>query len=325
MAKLSDAKIKDLGRLADYLARDPENVVPQSRLEELKRLEKTPLRDLKSEEIETIVESIQHLMHLNKLKNKLIVKGKIRTHREIVEQAKVNLRKQHEKLDGSVSGLDSFEVDPGAGPMKKALVMFWNAELKCEILDGEVDGIIKEVVYHGIDRGIDNKIIYRFEAQDFFAERLKGIDIMDWSAAFNVKKADIGQVEIKISGNRTLKMTKGERVSFYLLSLNDKSLKHLEEGGISFANTPSKIVKLTPDDVSDVIRSLTPGELKVANAVHEYLNTIQKDKINEVSVRLNGTETATEENYFRIRTNYLDRYHEDLLKGEMGMSAQGYA
>jgi hypothetical protein len=323
VSKLSDDKAQDLKSLADYLQRNPDNQVPQDRIDELRRLDQKPLRDLSSDEIETIVSSIAHLIKLNDLKNKLIVKGKIRDHLEIVQEAIANVKERHDQLDGSISGMDSFQKDVEASKLGKFLgADSYNPEIKAEILDGEERGIIKEVLYSGIDRGVDRQLEFQYEAEDFFKEKFKGIDIRKWSSAFQTKKKNIDQVTIKISGDRELKLTKAERVAFYLHTLNDKNLKHLEEGGFAFPNTPDKIIKLTPGDIAEIAGSLTNEEIKVANAISEYFNTIQKEAANEVSVRLNGVEIASEENYFPIRTNWLDRYHDDLLKGEMGSYAQ---
>ena len=107
-------------------------------------------------------------------------------------------------------------------------------------------------------------------------------------------------------------MTHGEKIAFNLHSRNDNNLRHLENGGFSFSSTPTKIIKLTTEDIAKLAK-LSPDEKKVADAMHEYLNKIQKDKINERSVDLLGYEIARENDYFPIRTNYLDRFHDELM------------
>jgi hypothetical protein len=325
ISKVSDAKVKDLGKLADYLLMYPENQVPQERIDELKRLDKTPLRDLTSDEVENVVASIQHLIKLNELKNKLIVKGKIVEHQQVVEQATFNVKKKFDQLNESISGLDSLtKIEEDKAIIKGIDGYHSNTELQAEILDGEDHGIIQEVMYSGIDKGTDVQITFEKTAKEFFKEKLAGINMDKWSAAFQVKKKDVIQTSYKIFGYKEpLKITPGEKIAFYLHTLNVQNLKHLEEGGFAFPNTPTKIIKFQdPSDIWKIANSLTKDEMTVANAMNEYLNTVGKDAINEVSVRLNGVEIALVDNYWMIRTLWLDRFQDQLLKGEMGMTAK---
>jgi len=160
-----------------------------------------------------------------------------------------------------------------------------------------------------------------FQIEDFLKEKLQGINIDRWSSSFQTKAKNIDTSSIKISGDRTITLTPGEKIAFYLHSLNDENYKHLINGGFAFPNTPSKINKLTDDDIV-LLSKLTPNEKKVADAIYEVFNSIQKKAINEVSVRLDGVENATVEDYFPIRTDYLDRIKLSLLKKEAPNFAQ---
>ncbi|MCP4456908.1 MAG: hypothetical protein GY816_02605, partial [Cytophagales bacterium] len=53
-------------------------------------------------------------------------------------------------------------------------------------------------------------------------------------------------------------------------------------------------------------------EFQLGGVISKYFNGIQKEKINEVAVQLNGWELAKVENYFPIRTNALDRFRDEL-------------
>ena len=325
VAKISDAKVADLGKLADYLSATPENNVPQERIDQLKRLEKTPLKDLTSDEIETIVSSIRHLLKLNELKNKLIVKGKLKDHAKVVNEAVSNVQKKFGELDGSIDGLDSLMITPEDKALTKFISGYSaNPELKGEILDGVDNGIIQEVMYKGIDKGTDVQLSFVKQAEDFFKEKLAGINMDAWSSSFQLKKKDIIQTPFKLHGHKNpIKITPGEKIAFYLHTLNEQNLKHLVDGGFSFSGTPTKIIKFNdPADIWNIANSLTKDEQRVADAINEYLNTIQKDGLNEVSVRLNGFEVAVVDNYFSIRTNFLDRFKDELLKGQAGLVAE---
>jgi len=157
-------------------------------------------------------------------------------------------------------------------------------------------------------------MLYIHSFQDLMRERLKGLNIKPWSKAFNKKIKDMEKVKIALPSGRTIEMTKAERVSFYLHSLNQNNTRHILGGGYSFSETPSVIVKLNGEDLDSIVGSLTPEERQVAEVFYDWFNTIQKAAINEVSVDLNGHEIAREPDYFPIRTNFLDRFHDNLIK-----------
>ncbi len=321
VTKLSEKKVlTDLTSLARALTSEEGNQIPKARIEQLQRLEKIPLVDMTVDEIQTIVNSVQHLLKLNELKNTIIVKGKLRTANEVVEEVTTNMLLQSERLDGSIDGLDSFQAEQERPLWAKIFgADSYNAELKTEILEDKEQGMAWQVIFKGIDQGETDRLKFMQNAEDFLFDKLKGLDMSKWSKNFQVKEKNIIKVKIPISEGRTLNMSKGERIAFVLHSRNQNNFRHLIEGGISFAKTPSKIIKLTESDIAKVVNSATVGELRVADAIDEYLNTIQKREINKVSVDLNGHEIATEPDYFPIRTNFLDRFRDDLLKaGKFG-------
>jgi len=311
----SEKKIKSLQATLEFLEENPDNQIPQKRLNELKRLNQKPIKDLTTEELQHLHNCINHFIKLNDLKNKIIVRKKIKEINEIVYQAVKNLNTRHEQLNGSLDGLDSMQEEKERSFWQKIFgVDSLGAEDKCMILDGQDKGVIFQVIYEGIDKGVNEQLKAEHTAEDFFKERFKGINIKNWSRAYQKKETDIEKVRIKISGDRTLTMTKAERVAFILHSRNMKNLKHLEKGGFAFEKTPSKMNKLSPEDIDIIVNSATAQEFSVADSIGEYLDTIQKEAINKVSVYLDGFEIAIEPDYWHARTNYLDRIKETIIK-----------
>lgn len=317
----SEKSVRGLNSLADYLRDDPDNLVPQHKIDELRDLTKIPLRLLTSDQVNTIVSSIEHLISLNNLKNKIIVNQKLRDHNEVVDESTSNIQENSQLYEASFDELDSTVVLPEDSLGKKLFEGYsYNAELRSQILDGKDNGVIMNVMYNGIDKGTDILKKFIHTGEDFFKDKLKGINIDNWSHAFQLKKKDVPKFKYSLESGKTINLTKGDRIAFYLHTLSPKNLKHLLGGGFSFPNTPTEMVSLTMSDIDKIAGSLTEEEYKVADAINEYLNTIQKDAINEVSVRLNGFEVATEDNYWGIRTNPLDRKMDELIKAGKGYS-----
>ena len=313
--KRMERTLKRLRNLAEFVEKEPDNQVPQKVLNELKILSRRPIIELSKEEVESITDTIKHLVRLNELKNRLIIRGKLREADEIRVEATDNLKTRPSAKPDVSTGLDAFEKEAEPGRAKRLFTVdAYNAELKSEILDGKESGVIEEVVYDGIDKGVSKQLEFEHAAEDYFKDKLKGIDVSAWSNSFQTKTKNVDRVEVSLPSNRKIAMSKGERISFYLDSLNENNKRHLLTGGFSFPQTKGRIIKIDEADLEAIVESMTPEEVTVAKAIHGYFNTVQKDKINEVSVFLNGHDIAREPNYFPIRTHSLDRFKDELIK-----------
>jgi hypothetical protein len=331
--KPGQKKIRQLKSLAEFLEREETNEVPQSKLNELKLLEQKPLADFTVQELEDVVTSVQTFVKLNALKNKILVKNKLKEFTEIEEQAETNILKNFDELEDSVNELDTFQQNKENGLYSKIKQFLFgsdslNAEYKAEELDNGDKGVIWQVVYKDLADGAKRTLEVQHQAEDFFDEKIGDIDVKRWSKAFvKLTKKDLKSKEridkkvdtfdFKLEDGRTVKMTIGEKISLILHSRNINNRRHLTKGGFNFTTSVhAKPVVLTPADLDSIVESATKDELRVANAMSEYLNTVQKDNINDVSVDLLGKEIATELNYWMIRTNLLDvrRSNKELFK-----------
>jgi len=322
LKKVSERKTLSLQKTLKFIEENPDNNIPQEKLTELNRLSQLNVSELTTENIDNITQAVQHLVKLNKLKNKLKFRNKLVEAREITSEAVTNVkRKQSVERDPNIISTTEKPIEAN-----KAQQIFstqsYNMELISEILDKEATGIIKEVVYGGINDGTTKMLSIKQGAEDFLNERLGKIDVMNWSKKFHEKPGFFNRFRplervvdfqnIKLPSGKKLKITKAERVSMVLHSRNAKNLKHLLNGGFSFEDTKFVINKLISEDLSVILESATKEELIVADAIHEYFNVNQKDLLNKESVELNGFEVATEADYFPIRTNALDIKRDNL-------------
>ena len=318
--KLSQGKISDLQSLAEAVSNEEGNQIPEKRLNELKRLEKKNVDTLTKEEVQEISDTLNHLVNLNNLKNRLIIKGKLREAGEVSDEAIKNVQRKTEKRALSIDGLDSTQEEEDLSIFGRIIQFFtvgsYNAELKTEILDSQEKGIIRETIFNEIDRGVSRQLEHEQQAEDFFRSEFKEIPIDNWSEVFQKDQKKVIRQSFKLQSGLTVSLTKAEKVALLLHSQNDNNLRHLLEGGFSFNKTPSRIIKITQEDLTNILNTITKDEQIVADSTHEYFNNIQKDNINEVSIDLNGHEIAREEDYFPIRTNFLDRFKDKLIKAD---------
>ena len=59
--------------------------------------------------------------------------------------------------------------------------------------------------------------------------------------------------------------------------------------------------KITRSDIINIVKSLSPEEIKCAKMIQHYLNTTVSDWGNEVSMKVWGYNKFTEEKYFPIK------------------------
>jgi len=328
-AKMTEKTKARLTSRLDYIRENPDNQIPQDKLDQLARLNRKPIADLTSDEIRLIKDAILHEVKLNELKNKLIFGKEIKEAAAELKIARENVLKGGKNLkDDPGAIIDSGEVEHQA--TWDRLKRFWsidsyNPELICEELDHADHGVIMKYIYNGIDKGVTDKLSVMQEADDWFTKELENIDISKWSKAFQPKKKNVDFQTIKLKGgtlpdgtevsDKTIRITPGERISFLLHYKNEKNLAHLTNGGFRFSDQISAKYRLTEENIEQIINSATTEEKKVAEIGWKFFNEFIKPKLNEASMELNGFEIATEDNYFPIRTLELDR-HRDALKAQ---------
>lgn len=146
----------------------------------------------------------------------------------------------------------------------------------------------------------------------------------------NAKIIDTG-VKVKTDrGNTTsLKLTPAMRVSLYMHSLNSDNMRHILGGGIKIPNfteyakgrfrdawNDGTRVVLTEENVNDIISGMTDYEKEFAKTAYSFFNGFTKNYINDTSLKLNGYQKATLNNYFPISvdSNFLQADFEALKK-----------
>lgn len=245
------------------------------------------------------------------------------------EKAKAKDRAPLKRLFGKTEGAqvemskDSEMASSLARLPKRYALFSMNAEYISRMLDSWKDGLFTKRLYGDINIGTTEETRSAQERADYFGEELEkaGLDkkVGLWSPSLYTtagrtfskigdyvtrtlgiqKKPTVERVETTLESGKKLSLTRGQRVALFLHSLNEDSVRHLVNGGFKFKKG-DKAVKLTMADIDNIRNSITEDESKLADMVHNYFNNIQNEKINETSLRLNGYEIATEENYFPI-------------------------
>lgn len=115
------------------------------------------------------------------------------------------------------------------------------------------------------------------------------------------------------SENReTVRMSKAQVMGLYCLMKRQHAQGHILGAGIrisDFSDSKKKTVHqaenylVSIEDFADMVKVLSEEDIKVADALMEYMNTVGSRWGNEVSMKRFGIRAFTEENYYPIRTD----------------------
>ena len=174
------------------------------------------------------------------------------------------------------------------------------------VLGGTLNKLFKEITI-----GFDDHAMNVKSAQNEF-QRIQETVGED---AFNTIWEDSKVESFKLESGKTLNLTHGQMVTLFLLSERKQALEHILTGGIQTAEVKPKKLgkntvlrkssmqreKITHSDIINIVKSLSPEEIKCAKMIQHYLNTTVSDWGNEVSMKVWGYNKFTEEDYFPIK------------------------
>jgi len=310
--KMSAPQAMKLESLAQFLAKEPNAIIPQHKLDELASLEKKSLRDMTSSEVQLINDALTHLYKLNELKTSILEKNKYVSLEKTVNEIVGNIKSgsvKRTQADPVVSGLET-TISRGEQVKNWLGLDSRDAETNLLIVEGKDGGVFQSVIFGGLNRAKTDYLRYATAAKSILREGTKDIDVSKWSQYItaDAKKLDMQVFKFTGSGkSETVKLTKAQMIAFHLLSLRKEGLNHLLGGGFSFRGKEAKVIKVTEADVEMISSAVLkdPEMLQVAMNLDAYFNGFQKHAINKTSLRLNGIELATTPNYFRIVANHL--------------------
>lgn len=174
------------------------------------------------------------------------------------------------------------------------------------VLGGTLNKLFKEITI-----GFDDHAMNVKSAQNEFQRIQDAVG----EEAFNTIWEDSKVESFKLESGKNLNLTHGQMVTLFLLSERKQALEHILAGGIQTAEVKPKKLgkntvlrkssmqreKITRSDIINIVKSLSPEEIKCAKMIQHYLNATVSDWGNEVSMKVWGYNKFTEEDYFPIK------------------------
>lgn len=325
-------KLESLAKMKKYIEANPDHNIPDHVLKQLDILSKKTVSQLTKDEFDAIYNSVMHLVHLEKMKNRLIMKGRYREAADVAAEAAANVLRNR-KIKTDPTAIDTSKPETTRKFVKEFFLNHLNPETLAIMSDQESDGIIKKILFDDMYEGHNKELKYKHDAYAIFKDFLEGLggEIRKWSRSFNKKLAAEDLVEIPISRQRgqditKIRITKAERIYLYLAFKDKDALRSILKGGVSFGNNLSQVVRLTPEDIKTIKESMTKEELQFADLAEKYFLDYARPLMNEVFLELNGYELIPErKGYVPIKRHqdFLDRDYLKMKNKTFTLSLEG--
>lgn len=263
----------------------------------LEALKESRLVDMDADTIESVRDVIRGLDSIVNKHNDMLKYDQYKTISGTGNAVINELSKKAEKnrYAGGASAVSKFIFSRNINPADRFAV-----------LGGTLNKLFKEITI-----GFDDHAMNIKSAQNEF-QRIQETVGED---AFNTIWEDSKVESFKLESGKTLNLTHGQMVTLFLLSERKQALEHILAGGIQTAEVKPKKLgkntvlrkssmqreKITHSDIINIVKSLSPEEIKCAKMIQHYLNTTVSDWGNEVSMKVWGYNKFTEENYFPIK------------------------
>lgn len=338
LKKLTPKKLNSLIGMRNWLSnnikkgiitQDMTNI-PLERLQELDRLAQKNIYDFDINELQTLRDALTTIIQQGEKKQFLRIKKRI-----------YYLNTEHEKLLGAVkklkpkdkySGLDPNPNNPTLEDVRKGLwgslahtlkvggrqphrLLFYIANFdKTNPLYNFVN-MIREGTRIVNDRNTNDMKWMRGlinavgGAKNWSKKLIPEDEQIDRSYLSYHKVVDSLGREVE------LPLTKAERITIFLYSMNEDARRHMLEGGIIMPQLKGTGIRytLTPQTLAEIISGMDMDEKYVAYQMLDYYENNVKQAINDVSTNLIGYGIAKEFNYFPIYAEGKDRGNTEVL------------
>ena len=263
----------------------------------LEALKESRLVDMDADTIESVRDVIRGLDSIINKHNDMLKYDQYKTISETGNAVISELSKKAEKnrYAGGASAVSKFIFSRNINPADRFAV-----------LGGTLNKLFKEITI-----GFDDHAMNVKSAQNEFQRIQEAVG----EDTFNTIWEDSKVESFKLESGKTLNLTHGQMVTLFLLSERKQALEHILTGGIQTAEVKPKKLgkntvlrkssvqreKITRSDIINIVKSLSPEEIKCAKMIQHYLNTTVSDWGNEVSMKVWGYNKFTEEKYFPIK------------------------
>lgn len=287
-------------------------------MEALEMLNNKRLTDMNLEELEILNNIVGYFEHMVQGYNKAFLNGKWQDISDKAQGILMDLRTDTPHTESAYGAVNNFKDMLKWGMVTPQMYF-------------ERMGETFYTLWDDLRASLDKKIVNTKIAQDYMTDLLNGIgqkELQTWSDYFwqildrskNLKvnewtgsRAKI--TEFRVAGG-TIELTPSQVMSLYLLFKREQARGHIlglgikaapivqkDSKGIKHIKKQFEPTKVTLNDISKILGSMTKEQKRIADGIGVFMNTISKQWVNEATLTNYGYELAKEENYFPIKTD----------------------
>jgi hypothetical protein len=325
---MTDDTRRRLEAMQDYIEREKQEGrdigIPPEVTSQLGRLSRRPLTELSMDELRMLADTVNMAVAVNKLKNKLIVKGQLR---DIGESADA-IQQQQEAIAPtertSRSVVTGIEKDYSAN---KAKELFNEGMLDPDRLAMTHGDEFQQRIFQDVRDGRSAAKTGAWEFDDALraaTEKAGGKwgsrELMRMSE-HTAKSAALLRPDLQtftLESGQQIRLTSGLKIAMVLSARRPKLRKKLIDNGIHLeGHETGTAYRLTSEDLKMLSQSMTAMESAHAEAIFDFLNNKAASAVNKVSRLLVGREIANEGNYYMGHVSGMER-QENLSELVMG-------
>lgn len=266
--------------------------IPQSRVDELRRIGKTPLRSMTAQDIEFVNNQLKALVKLNELKNKLIF-----------GQRTEDLSKTRDTMTGEIITTKAGKkkaAKPATTKVKERPLFKQFFGPEASVIDtlledstGSIKNTTGKILYDDVIAGMDKKYKVRFEIKDDLQKELAKADItfkdmQTWKKNKN---------DLTING-QPFTLTDDEIMSIGMHTRNQDNFIAIQHG-LKIGDVATG--PLTPEQIFGITDKLSDKQLAMMDLAHPVFDEQLAPQLNEVSMSLEGFEKFTVDLYWPMR------------------------
>ncbi len=161
-------------------------------------------------------------------------------------------------------------------------------------------GAAGESIYRGFRKGLNDRINMINEAQEYFADLTKGVDVSKWEDEQHV--FDIA--------DRKVTLTTTQIMSLYELMKRKQAEEHIIFGGIrpdaikvKGKTLVQRGVRLTLQEAAEITDKLTDDQKRIADGIQRFMNVNVANWGNKTSMLLYGYRRFLAKDYFPIKVD----------------------
>jgi len=299
--KMSQVKRQSLGKRLRFLTNNPDfEDMPKNQRDEVLRLFKKPLSQMKAEDIRGVTATVKLLAGLEKKKNNYIQHGKARVKKQIREESLARIATSPTRITKQPTEFGTQELRD-VNVLKRIYTGDMSTlQTKVEALDGgQRDGPAAQILDIPFRQAQDAADAFSTQFEAVLSEGA-GVARADgtWSKAGSFMGRKAKAHTMRLAKGRKFTMTKDDMLDFFLNTECPDNYREMFRMPLAMKSNPTVTIKMTPEDIATVVAQIPADVKDMAAHIRYAIDEIASPAINKVSLSHDNFEKAVVPQYW---------------------------